>query len=84
MKPDRIPAIMLLPFIGVPFHLPTAATAHVRWFVEDGNAAPSVPNTPSDPAVWTWALIAMALVTTAVVLDTKLPAFAVPDTKANG
>lgn len=81
MKPGPIPAIMLVPFIGVPFLLPNAATAHVRWFVEDGNAPATVPYTLSDPAVWAWALIATALVATAVVLDTKLPAFAVPNTK---
>ncbi|WP_424929472.1 hypothetical protein [Amaricoccus tamworthensis] len=75
MKPVRIP------FICLPFLLPTAATAHVRWFVEDGHDLGTVPYTLSDPAVWAWALIAMALVATAVVLDTKLPAFAVPHTK---
>jgi len=75
MKPVRIP------FIGVPFLLPTAATAHVRWFVEDENDLSTVPYTLSDPAVWAWASIAMALVATAVVLDTKLPAFAAPHTK---
>ncbi|MBB5517161.1 putative membrane protein YphA (DoxX/SURF4 family) [Rubricella aquisinus] len=81
MKPGRIPAIMLVQFIGVACLLPAAATAHVRWFVEAGSAPAPVPYRLSDPAVWAWALIAMALVATAVVLDRKLPAFAVPKTK---
>lgn len=75
MKPVRIP------FIGTPFVLPTTATAHVRWFVEDGNDLSTASYTLSDPAVRAWALIAMTLVATAVVLDTKLPAFVVPHTK---
>lgn len=81
MKPVRTPVTVLLSMIGAVFLLPNTATAHVRWFVEGGNAAPPVPYTLADPAVWIWAMIAVALVATTIVLDTKLPAFAVPNTK---
>ena len=81
MKPVRTPVIMLLSMIGAVFLLPNTATAHVRWFVDGGDATPPAPYTLADPAVWIWAMIAAALVATAIVLDTKLPAFAVPHTK---
>lgn len=77
----RAPANLLLSIIGTAFLLPNTAAAHVRWFVEDGDAASAVPFTLSDPAVWIWALVAIALVATAIVLDCKLPALAVPNTK---
>lgn len=77
----RSPSFLLLPALVSALVLPGVATAHVRWFVEGDNAAPAVPYTLSDPAVWIWALIAVALVAIAVVLDTKLPALAVPDSK---
>ncbi|MGR3513024.1 MAG: hypothetical protein ACU0GG_09690 [Paracoccaceae bacterium] len=81
MKTVRVPLFTLVPFIGVSFFPPTAATAHVRWFVENGNAPPPVPHTLSDPAVWIWAMIAITLVDTAILLDTRLPALAVPNSK---
>ena len=81
MKPVCTPDIILLSIIGAVFLLPNTATAHVRWFVDGGDATPPVPYTLADPAVWIWAMIAVALVATAIVLETKLTAFAVPNSK---
>ncbi len=81
MKLTPTPATVFLPIIGTAFLLPNAAAAHVRWFVEESDAAPAVPFTLSDPAVWIWALIAIALVATAILLDGKLPALAVPNSE---
>lgn len=62
---------------------PAGAHAHVRWFVDSARAdtASLQPYSLSEPAVLAWILTALALIGTAVFLDTKLPTIAVPNTK---
>ncbi len=69
--------------LGVALVYPACAHAHVRWFVDSASPDTAVfqPYALSEPAVLAWILIAMALIGTAVFLDTKLPIMAVPNTK---
>lgn len=75
--------ISAMAILGAILLYPAEVHAHVRWFVDDAanDAADFQPYALSEPAVLAWSLIAMALIGTAVFLDTKLPTMAVPNTK---
>lgn len=64
--------VMLTVLVGVP--LP--ATAHVKWFVNDGLQQPASGGyfSLTEPAVQLWVLIILITITAAVLLDRFLPA----------
>ena len=58
--------------------------AHVKWFVPlDGKVDPNFMRYAlNDPAVLTWAFIAMVLICGSVVLDARLPSYPLNDSRA--
>ncbi|MEY4642141.1 MAG: hypothetical protein RLZZ227_2135 [Pseudomonadota bacterium] len=61
----------------------TPALAHVKWFVPlgDHHGADAAAFSLADPAVQAWALIAVALVSASVYLDSRLPSLPLVDSK---